>query len=100
MAGIASASAATICNVLFFVTSSDSDSMVIDIIASGSNTNPSVQTRSFGSITEGFVAATLLFASGLRALQAASIPAALRLKTCCWWPFCVVATTVGTRIRS
>lgn len=68
---------ATLCIVLFFVTSSDSASMVIDIIASGGNPNPPVGTRLFWAVTEGLVAAVLLFAGGLQALQAASITAAL-----------------------
>jgi len=70
---------ATLCIVLFFVTSSDSASMVIDIIASGGNPNPPVGTRIFWALTEGAVASTLLLAGGLRALQAAAITAALPL---------------------
>lgn len=68
---------ALICIVLFFVTSSDSASMVIDIIASGGNPDPPVGTRLFWAVTEGLVAAALLAAGGLAALQAASITAAL-----------------------
>jgi len=70
---------ATTCIILFFVTSSDSASMVIDIIASGGNPDPPVGTRLFWAVTEGLVAAALLFAGGLEALQAASITAALPL---------------------
>ncbi|MEZ6135820.1 MAG: BCCT family transporter [Pirellulaceae bacterium] len=70
---------ATLCIVLFFVTSSDSASMVIDIIASGGNPDPPVGTRLFWAITEGLVASALLFAGGLLALQAAAIAAALPL---------------------
>jgi len=68
---------ATLCIVLFFVTSSDSASLVIDIIASGGNPDPPVGTRLFWAISEGLVAAVLLVAGGLQALQAASITAAL-----------------------
>lgn len=68
---------ATLCIVLFFVTSSDSASMVIDIIASGGNPDPPVGTRLFWAITEGVVASALLLAGGLIALQAASIAVAL-----------------------
>ncbi len=68
---------AIVCIVLFFVTSSDSASMVIDIIASGGNSDPPVGTRLFWAITEGVVAVALLTAGGLGALQAASITAAL-----------------------
>jgi len=79
---------ATLCIILFFVTSSDSASMVIDIIASGGNPDPPVGTRLFWAVTEGVVAATLLLAGGLKALQAASIAAALPLTImlilACW----------------
>jgi len=68
---------ATLCIVLFFVTSSDSASMVIDIIASGGNPDPPVGTRLFWAVSEGVVAAGLLYAGGLNALQTASITAAL-----------------------
>lgn len=68
---------ATLCIVLFFVTSSDSASMVIDIIASGGNPDPPVGTRLFWAVTEGLVASALLLAGGLVALQAASITVAL-----------------------
>ena len=68
---------ALICIILFFVTSSDSASMVIDIIASGGNPDPPVGTRLFWAITEGLAAAALLTAGGLAALQAASLAAAL-----------------------
>jgi len=70
-------SLATICIILFFVTSSDSASMVIDIIASGGNPDPPVGTRLFWAIAEGLVASILLLAGGLKALQTASITAAL-----------------------
>jgi len=68
---------ATTSIILFFVTSSDSASMVIDIIASGGNPDPPVGTRLFWAILEGLVAAVLLLAGGLTALQTASITAAL-----------------------
>jgi len=71
--------AATLCIVLFFVTSSDSASMVIDMISSGGNPDPPVGTRLFWAVLEGMVAAALLIAGGLLALQAASVAAALPL---------------------
>ena len=74
-----SAGAATICIVLFFVTSSDSASMVVDMIASGGNPDPPLGTRLFWAISEGVVAASLLLAGGLLALQAAAVAAALPL---------------------
>ncbi len=59
--------------ITFFVTSSDSGSMVIDIITSGGNPNPPVLSRLFWAIMEGAVAAALLLGGGLVALQTAAI---------------------------
>ena len=59
--------------ITFFVTSSDSGSMVIDIITSGGNPDPPVTSRLFWAIMEGAVAATLLIGGGLVALQTATI---------------------------
>ena len=63
--------------ITFFVTSSDSGSMVIDIITSGGNPNPPVLSRLFWAIMEGAVAATLLVGGGLVALQTATITTGL-----------------------
>ncbi len=73
---------ATLLIVTFFVTSSDSGSLVIDIITSGGNEDPPVWQRIFWAITEGVVASALLLAGGLSALQTAAISSAL--------PFAVV----------
>ncbi len=67
----------TVLIVTFFVTSSDSGSLVIDIITSGGHPNPPTWQRVFWALTEGAVAAVLLLAGGLQALQAASITTAL-----------------------
>ncbi|MEC9491342.1 BCCT family transporter [Flexistipes sp.] len=63
--------------IAFFVTSSDSGSMVIDIITSGGNPNPPVLSRLFWAILEGVVAASLLVGGGLVALQTAAITTGL-----------------------
>ncbi|MCF8028421.1 MAG: BCCT family transporter [Desulfobacteraceae bacterium] len=63
--------------ITFFVTSSDSGSMVIDIITSGGNPNPPVLSRLFWAIMEGVVAAALLMGGGLVALQTATITTGL-----------------------
>jgi choline/glycine/proline betaine transport protein len=73
---------ATLLIITFFVTSSDSGSLVIDIITSGGNEDPPVWQRVFWAIIEGAVAAALLLAGGLSALQTAAITSAL--------PFAVV----------
>ncbi len=63
--------------VSFFVTSSDSGSMVIDMITAGGNPEPPVPQRIFWAVTEGVVAAALLYGGGLVALQAAAISTGL-----------------------
>ncbi|MCX4188103.1 BCCT family transporter [Methylophaga sp. OBS4] len=68
---------ATLLVITFFVTSSDSGSMVIDIITSGGHPKPPVWQRIFWALTEGLVAAILLLAGGLTALQTAAIAGAL-----------------------
>ncbi len=71
------ATLATIVVVIFFVTSSDSGSLVIDIITSGGQLEPPVGQRIFWALTEGAVAAVLLITGGLLALQTAAITTAL-----------------------
>jgi len=61
----------------FFVTSSDSGSLVKSTLASGGSLTPPVWQRFFWAILEGVVASALLLAGGLAALQAATIAAAL-----------------------
>jgi len=58
---------------LFFVTSSDSGSFVVDMLTSGGNPDPPVWQRVFWAVTEGALASVLLLAGGLRALQSAAI---------------------------
>jgi choline/glycine/proline betaine transport protein len=63
--------------VTFFVTSSDSGSLVIDSLASGGAANTPVWQRVFWASTEGLLAAGLLLAGGLSALQTMTIASAL-----------------------
>ncbi len=63
--------------VLFFATSSDSGSLVIDILTNGGDPDPVWYQRLFWAILEGVVAAVLLLVGGLTALQTASITAGL-----------------------
>ena len=60
----------------FFVTSSDSGSLVIDSIASGGRPTPAWQ-RTFWVVIQGVVASVLLLAGGLTALQTVAIVSAL-----------------------
>jgi choline/glycine/proline betaine transport protein len=59
--------------IAFFVTSSDSGSLVIDMLASGGDPDPPVFQRVFWALLEGAVAAVLLITGGLAALQTAAI---------------------------
>jgi len=70
---VVSACVATLVIVTYFVTSSDSGSLVIDIITAGGDTNPPKNQRIFWAVTEGVVAIILLLAGGLKALQTAAI---------------------------
>ncbi|AXJ00238.1 choline/glycine/proline betaine transport protein [Cyclonatronum proteinivorum] len=61
----------------FFVTSSDSGSLVIDGLTTGGKIESPVSMRTFWASAEGAVAAVLLIGGGLGALQAASITTGL-----------------------
>jgi choline/glycine/proline betaine transport protein len=63
--------------VLFFVTSSDSGSLVVDMLASGGDPEPPRWSRVFWGLLEGAVAVALLLAGGLSALQTVAILIAL-----------------------
>ncbi len=58
---------------IFFITSSDSGSLVVDMIASGGNPEPPVWSRIMWAVLEGLVAIGLLLAGGLGALQTGAI---------------------------
>jgi choline/glycine/proline betaine transport protein len=68
---------ATLLVITFFVTSSDSGSLVVDHLTSGGKHDVSKIQRVFWAVTEGVVAATLLVGGGLSALQTASITTGL-----------------------
>ena len=59
--------------IVFFVTSSDSGSLVIDTITAGGKVNAPVSQRMFWCIFEGLVAIALLLGGGLVALQAMAV---------------------------
>ncbi|MEO9338234.1 BCCT family transporter [Mesorhizobium sp. SB112] len=59
--------------IVFFVTSSDSGSLVIDSITAGGKVDAPVAQRVFWAIFEGLVAIVLLLGGGLAALQASAI---------------------------
>ncbi|MCB4454349.1 BCCT family transporter [Leisingera sp. McT4-56] len=74
--------------VVFFVTSSDSGSLVIDTITAGGKVDAPVPQRVFWCIFEGAVAIVLLLGGGLGALQAmvisTGLPFTVVLLLMCW----------------
>ena len=75
--GAISASLATLLVITFFVTSSDSGSLVVDHLTSGGKHDVPKTQRIFWAVTEGAVAALLLYGGGLSALQTAAITTGL-----------------------
>src|SRR3990167_2160445 len=63
--------------IVFFVTSSDSGSLVIDTITAGGKVNAPIPQRAFWAIMEGVVAIALLLGGGLVALQAMAVSTGL-----------------------
>lgn len=74
--------------IVFFVTSSDSGSLVIDTIAAGGKVHAPVPQRIFWCSFEGLVAIALLLGGGLTALQAMAVstglPFTIVLLGACW----------------
>jgi len=67
---------------IFFVTSSDSGSLVVDHLTSGGKLDSPTPQRVFWAIVEGVIAAVLLIGGGLATLQTASV--------CTGLPFAIV----------
>ncbi|ERP30715.1 BCCT family transporter [Chitinivibrio alkaliphilus] len=59
--------------VIFFVTSSDSGSLVVDHLTSGGKLESPVRQRVFWAVMEGCIAAVLLLGGGVTTLQTASV---------------------------
>ena len=76
---------------IFFITSSDSGSLVVDMLASGGHPNPPTWSRVLFALLEGLLAIGLLLSGGLTALQAGSLATALPfsviLLLVCWATF-------------
>jgi len=68
---------ATVLIATYFITSSDSATLVVTMLLSVGNTEPPTYQRAFWGVAEGCVAGVLLIAGGLAALQAAAIVSAL-----------------------
>ncbi len=82
--------------VIFFVTSSDSGSLVIDTITAGGKMDAPVAQRVFWCTLEGLVAIALLLGGGLAALQGAAvstgIPFTLVVLAMCWCVYVALKT--------
>lgn len=63
--------------IMFFITSSDSGSLVIDTITAGGKINAPVSQRVFWAVLEGVLAIALLLGGGLIALQAMAVSTGL-----------------------
>ena len=63
--------------IVFFVTSSDSGSLVIDVISAGGKVDAPTPQRVFWCIFEGLVAISLIVGGGLVALQAMAVSTGL-----------------------
>ena len=63
--------------IIFFITSSDSGSLIIDTIAAGGRTDAPVSQRVFWCTAEGAVAIALLLGGGLQSMQAATLATGL-----------------------
>ncbi|MGG7568355.1 BCCT family transporter [Rhodovulum sp. DZ06] len=74
--------------IVFFVTSSDSGSLVIDTITAGGKVDAPTAQRVFWACFEGLVAIALLLGGGLAALQAMAVstgfPFTIVLLLACW----------------
>lgn len=75
---------ATLLVVFFFVTSSDSGSLVIDMLTSEGEEMSPVWQRIFWALLSGVIAIALLIAGGLKSLQAATIASALPFTIIMW----------------
>jgi choline/glycine/proline betaine transport protein len=84
LAGVLSL-AAVLLVTIFFVTSSDSGSLVVDHLTSGGKLDSPTPQRVFWAVMEGVIAAVLLIGGGLTTLQTASVSTGL--------PFAIVLLT-------
>jgi len=77
--------------ISFFVTSSDSGSLVVDAFTSGGKLKSPVGQRIFWATMEGAIAAILLVGGGLKALQTAAITTGL--------PFAIILIVMAFSLR-
>ena len=83
--------AAILLVISFFITSSDSGSLVVDAFTSGGKLTSPVTQRIFWAVVQGLMAAVLLIGGGLTALQTAAIITGL--------PFAVILIIMGYSLK-
>ena len=81
---------ATLLVLVFFVTSGDSATLVLGMMSSGGDPNPSNRVKVMWGVLVSAIAISLLFAGGLKAVQTATIVFAL--------PFSVVLVLMATSV--
>ena len=86
-------------SAVFFVTSSDSGSLVMGMLATGGDVNPKVMIRIFFAIATAFMAAALLMAGGLSAIQTLAItiglPFSIMMLVMCLSTFRILSYSVA-----
>lgn len=86
--------------LVFFVTSSDSGSLVVDTITSGGKIDAPRPQRIFWAVVEGLIAIVLLIGGGLSALQAGvtatAIPFSVLMLLMC---YCIVVALKGEKTK-
>lgn len=89
---------------IFFITSSDSGSLVVDMLASGGDPEPPTWSRVLWAVTEGVLAASLLLAGGLVALQTGAIltaiPFVFIMLAMCWATYRALSAEHAVRLRA
>ncbi len=89
---------ATLLTTVFFITSSDSGSLVDDMVTSGGHPDPPVLQRVFWAVSEGAIAAVLLVTDGVAALRTSAIAIGFLMGILVI--FCCVAIVRALRVDS
>nr|WP_269813436.1 BCCT family transporter [Ornithinimicrobium sediminis] len=76
--------------VIFFVTSSDSGSFVVDMIANGGNPDPPMWSRVFWAVLEGSIAAVLIWSAALTGSETGGLAALQTMAILVAAPFTLV----------
>ncbi|MDN5893476.1 MAG: BCCT family transporter [Nocardioides sp.] len=89
---------------VFFITSSDSGSLVVTMLASGGDADPPTWSRVMWAVIEGLLAIGLLLAGGLTALQTGailtSIPFVFIMLLMCWATYRALSAEHNVLVRA